>query len=283
MQQNQLFALGSSFWIPNMYLQNKYAYLFIINCLYIFFSKDQSRWCWWCIQLSHLSTTIGKGSHRLWQTPNVFGFICLLRLLNVTTVPVGRAGVAGNIVRPARLSDRTILLRLNRPVGYRGHRHTLEPSTRHSCMRKVPWGIQDRPSGPAPIKSGRLSLPLYKNCFPGTTTYSIQTEFDTRRNSPGPGNMVRSVITKCTLKIQNKFMTNTMYFILYLHKETKVPDPGSTGWYPLRKTSHNTLVFYMYQLYTVFFLLTYFPNIRPSMFSRIHHTLRLKHAVCTWH
>jgi hypothetical protein len=41
-----------------------------------------------------------------------------------------------------------------------GHRHTLEPSTRHSCMRKVPRGIQDRPSGPAPIKSGCLSLPL---------------------------------------------------------------------------------------------------------------------------
>jgi hypothetical protein len=51
-------------------------------------------------------------------SPNVFGFICLLRLLNVTKVPVGRAGVAGNIVRPARLSDRTILPRLNRPVGY---------------------------------------------------------------------------------------------------------------------------------------------------------------------
>jgi hypothetical protein len=26
---------------------------------------------------------------------------------------------------------------------------------------------------------------------------------------------------KCTLKIQNKFMTNTMYFILYLHKKKK--------------------------------------------------------------
>ena len=39
-----------------------------------------------------------------------------------------------------------------------------------------------------------------------------------------------------------------------MFEETKVPDPGSTGWYPLRKTSHNTLVFYMYQLYTVFFL-----------------------------
>ena len=79
------------------------------------------------------------------QSPNVFGFICLLHLLNVTKASVGRAGVAGNMVRPARLSDRTIFPRLN---------------------------------------------------------------------SPGPGNMVRSVITKCTLKIQNKFMTNTMYFIL---------------------------------------------------------------------
>ena len=52
--------------------------------------------------------------------------------------------------------------------------HEMEPSTRHSCMRKVPWGIQDRPSGPVPIKSGCLSLPLYKNRFPGTTRYSIQ-------------------------------------------------------------------------------------------------------------
>jgi hypothetical protein len=47
----------------------------------------------------------------------------------------------------------------------RGHRHTLEPSTRHSCMRKVPWGIQDRPSGPAPINQGAFLYRCIKTVF----------------------------------------------------------------------------------------------------------------------
>ena len=42
-------------------------------------------------------------------------------------------------------------------------------------MHKVPWGIQDRPSGPVPINHG-VSLHRCIKTVPGSTTYPIQIQ-----------------------------------------------------------------------------------------------------------
>ena len=60
----------------------------------------------------------------------------------------------------------------------RGHCHTLEPSTRHSCMRKVPWGIQDRPSGPAPTNPGASLYRCIKTVFREYNVLNTDTDTD---------------------------------------------------------------------------------------------------------
>ena len=65
--------------------------------------------------------------------------------------------------------------------------------------------LEEFKTGQAPIKSRRLSLPLYENHFPGTTTYSIQLQIQNYENRS------LSVLWKNLMFNSSKFI-NMIYY-----------------------------------------------------------------------